>query len=136
MRVKVFLRVFFAGRLRRIGEKPGGSTVDSSLDRPSSPNCVYSPDVRNSVVPNRSRSRPALVDDATWARLPVAGCSKAAGRARGEQVEGVEHEHEYEHEHDDLGPEHFDRLDKTKSVARLVRCLKQLGCEVEIKHAA
>ena len=39
-------------------------------------------------------------------------------------------------EYQDLGPDHFDRLDKTKAVARLVRRLNQLGCEVEIKHAA
>ncbi len=39
-------------------------------------------------------------------------------------------------EYKDLGPEYFDHLDKTKAIARLVRRLNQLGCEVEIKHAA
>lgn len=39
-------------------------------------------------------------------------------------------------EYRDLGPDHFDRLDKTKAVARLVRRLNQLGCEVEVKLAA
>lgn len=36
----------------------------------------------------------------------------------------------------DLGPDHFDRSDKTKAVARLLRRLNELGCDVEIKHAA
>ncbi len=64
--------------------------------------------------------------------------SSRGTRARGEQEGGDEHEHEYEYEHeyDDLGPDHFDRLDKTEAAARLVRHLKQLGYEVEIKHAA
>lgn len=39
-------------------------------------------------------------------------------------------------EYEDLGPDHFDRLDKTKAINRLVRRLNQLGCEVEVKHAA
>jgi transposase len=36
----------------------------------------------------------------------------------------------------DLGPHHFDRLDKSKAINRLVRRLNQLGCEVQIQHAA
>lgn len=36
----------------------------------------------------------------------------------------------------DLGPDHFDRLDKPKAITRLVRRLKDLGCEVELKHVA
>jgi transposase len=36
----------------------------------------------------------------------------------------------------DLGPDHFDRRDKTKTIVRLVRRLNDLGCEVELKHAA
>lgn len=36
----------------------------------------------------------------------------------------------------DLGPDHFDRRDKTKTIRRLVRRLNDLGCEVEIHHAA
>ena len=40
-------------------------------------------------------------------------------------------------EYRDLGPDHFDRRDKTKTINRLVRRLTDLGCEVEIKpHAA
>lgn len=39
-------------------------------------------------------------------------------------------------EYADLGADHYDRLDKTKAVRRLVRRLNELGCEVEIKHAA
>jgi transposase len=39
-------------------------------------------------------------------------------------------------EYRDLGHDYFDRLDKTKAISRLVRRLGQLGCEVEIKHAA
>lgn len=39
-------------------------------------------------------------------------------------------------EYRDLGHDYFDRLDKTKAITRLVRRLNQLGCEVEIKHAA
>jgi transposase len=39
-------------------------------------------------------------------------------------------------EYHDLGHDYFDRLDKTKAINRLVRRLGQLGCEVEIKHAA
>jgi len=35
----------------------------------------------------------------------------------------------------DLGPSHFDRLDKTRAVNRLLRRLNELGCEVELKHA-
>lgn len=35
-----------------------------------------------------------------------------------------------------LGPDHFDRRDKTKTISRLVRRLHDLGCEVELKHAA
>lgn len=36
----------------------------------------------------------------------------------------------------DLGPDHFDRLDRTKTINRLVRRLKELGCDVELKTAA
>jgi hypothetical protein len=36
----------------------------------------------------------------------------------------------------DLGPDHFDRLNKPKAITRLVRRLKDLGCEVELKHVA
>jgi transposase len=36
----------------------------------------------------------------------------------------------------DLGPHHFDRLDHSKTIHRLIRRLHQLGCEVQIKHAA
>lgn len=39
-------------------------------------------------------------------------------------------------EYQDLGPEHFDRRDKSKAINRLVRRLHDLGCEVELKHAA
>lgn len=39
--------------------------------------------------------------------------------------------------YEDLGPLHFDRRDKTKAIGRLVRRLKDLGCDVEItQHAA
>lgn len=36
----------------------------------------------------------------------------------------------------DLGPDHFDRCDKARTINRLVRKLKELGCEVELKPAA
>jgi transposase len=36
----------------------------------------------------------------------------------------------------DLGAAHFDHHDKTKTIGRLVRRLRDLGCEVEVKHAA
>lgn len=39
-------------------------------------------------------------------------------------------------EYHDLGPHHLDALDKTKAISRLVKRLKDLGCEVELKHAA
>lgn len=39
-------------------------------------------------------------------------------------------------EYQDLGPDHFDRRDKSKAITRLVRRLHDLGCEVELKHAA
>jgi len=39
-------------------------------------------------------------------------------------------------EYRDLGSEHFDRHDKTKTITRLVRRLHDLGCDVEVKHAA
>lgn len=39
-------------------------------------------------------------------------------------------------EYQDLGPDHFDRRDKSKTISRLVRRLHDLGCEVEVKHAA
>jgi transposase len=36
----------------------------------------------------------------------------------------------------DLGPDHFDRLNKSKAITRLVRRLEDLGCQVELKHVA
>jgi transposase len=36
----------------------------------------------------------------------------------------------------DLRPEHFDRLDRSKAIHRLVQRLHQLGCEVQLTHAA
>ena len=36
----------------------------------------------------------------------------------------------------DLGPAHFDQLNTAHAINRLVRRLNQLGCDVEIKHAA
>jgi|SRR5579871_169389 len=36
----------------------------------------------------------------------------------------------------DLGHDYFDRLDRTKTITRLVRRLKDLGCDVEVKAAA
>lgn len=39
-------------------------------------------------------------------------------------------------EYQDLGADHFDRRDKSKAIVRLVRRLHDLGCEVEVKHAA
>jgi transposase len=36
----------------------------------------------------------------------------------------------------DLGPHPFDRLDRTKAITRLVRHLQELGCDVDLKHAA
>jgi transposase len=36
----------------------------------------------------------------------------------------------------DLGPDHFDRLNKSKAITRLVRRLQDLGCEVELTHVA
>jgi transposase len=39
-------------------------------------------------------------------------------------------------EYQDLGPDHFDRTDKPKTIRRLVRKLEQLGCQVEVKGAA
>lgn len=36
----------------------------------------------------------------------------------------------------DLGPDHFDRHDKSKTILRLVRKLNTLGCDVEIKQKA
>ncbi|HZY05142.1 MAG TPA: IS110 family transposase [Anaeromyxobacteraceae bacterium] len=40
-------------------------------------------------------------------------------------------------EYRDLGPLHFDRHDKTKTIRRLVKRLSDLGCDVEVKaHAA
>jgi transposase len=36
----------------------------------------------------------------------------------------------------DLGADHFVRHDKTKTISRLVRRLRDLGCEVDVKHAA
>jgi transposase len=39
-------------------------------------------------------------------------------------------------EYRDLGALHFDRRDKTKTIRRLVRKLNDLGCKVDIHHAA
>jgi len=39
-------------------------------------------------------------------------------------------------EYHDLGPHHFDRRDKHKVIARLMRRLTDLGCEVELKQVA
>jgi transposase len=39
-------------------------------------------------------------------------------------------------EYRDLGPFHVDRRDKTKTIRRLVRKLNDLGCKVDIHHAA
>jgi transposase len=39
-------------------------------------------------------------------------------------------------EYRDLGYDYFDRLNKTKTINRLVRRLHALGCEVELKAAA
>lgn len=40
-------------------------------------------------------------------------------------------------EYRDLGPLHFDRRDKAKTIRRLVRRLSDLGCDVQIRaHAA
>ena len=39
-------------------------------------------------------------------------------------------------EYRDLGANHFDSLHRAKAINRLVRRLQQLGCEVELKHAA
>jgi transposase len=37
----------------------------------------------------------------------------------------------------DLGPLHFDRRDKTKTIRRLLRRLNNLGCSVQVQtHAA
>jgi transposase len=36
----------------------------------------------------------------------------------------------------DLGPGHFDRRDRSKAIKRLLHRLQDLGCEVEVKHAA
>jgi len=36
----------------------------------------------------------------------------------------------------DLGADHFDRHDKSKTITRLVRKLKTLGCDVDVKQAA
>jgi transposase len=39
-------------------------------------------------------------------------------------------------EYRDLGPAHLDRHDKTKTINRLVKRLRDLGCAVEIPEAA
>jgi transposase len=39
-------------------------------------------------------------------------------------------------EYRDLGPHHFERRNQSKAVARLVRRLQDLGCQVELKQAA
>jgi len=36
----------------------------------------------------------------------------------------------------DLGPDHFERVDRTKAIRRLVDKLERLGCEVDVKQAA
>ena len=36
----------------------------------------------------------------------------------------------------DLGPDHLDRHDKTKTIHRLVKRLRDLGCPVEIPQGA
>lgn len=36
----------------------------------------------------------------------------------------------------DLGQHHFDHRDKTKTINRLVRRLQDMGCNVEVRHAA
>jgi transposase len=36
----------------------------------------------------------------------------------------------------DLGADHFARRDRAKTIGRLVRRLRDLGCEVDVKHAA
>jgi hypothetical protein len=39
-------------------------------------------------------------------------------------------------EYHDLGPAHLDRHDRTKTINRLVKRLRDLGCAVEIPQAA
>jgi transposase len=39
-------------------------------------------------------------------------------------------------EYKDLGPDHFARQDRSKTIGRLVKRLNELGCEVELKTAA
>jgi transposase len=39
-------------------------------------------------------------------------------------------------EYRDLGPNHFEHRDQSKAVARLLRRLQDLGCQVELKQAA
>jgi transposase len=39
-------------------------------------------------------------------------------------------------EYRDLGPSRLDRHDKTKTISRLVKRLRDLGCNVEIPEAA
>ena len=40
-------------------------------------------------------------------------------------------------EYEDLGPDHFDRHDKTKTIHRLLKRLADLGCNIEpIPHPA
>jgi transposase len=39
-------------------------------------------------------------------------------------------------EYEDLGPDHFDRRDRTKVIHRLVRRLRDLGCDVQITPQA
>ena len=36
----------------------------------------------------------------------------------------------------DLSPEHFAPRDRAKTIRRLVRRLRNLGCEVDARHAA
>lgn len=39
-------------------------------------------------------------------------------------------------EYKDLGPDHFERHDRAKTISRLVRRLKDLGCEFDLRTAA
>lgn len=39
-------------------------------------------------------------------------------------------------EYRDLGPAHLDRHDKTKTINRLAKRLRDLGCQVQIPEAA
>ena len=39
-------------------------------------------------------------------------------------------------EYRDLGPDYFVRRDKSKTIGRLVKRLRDLGCQIELKTAA